>query len=226
VAKKRATRRRASDRGATEQQRRRERLETRRRAREQALAAAAKAQRRRRVLRSALTGLLAGAVVWLLFLELRPAPTPDAVDGHRVEKFGESGVAEHVAGPVDYDSSPPTHGPHSANAAACGVHGAPIPNETMVHSLEHGAVGIVYRASLDLADIRSIERTVRGYDGRVFSAPYSGNMSTPIAVLSWGEMMRLQSLDERAVRDYISAFRGTGPEDTPCPDTADSPFSP
>ena len=221
---KKKTKRRRSD-GIEAQERRRERLDARRQARAEALAAQARAERRRRLLRAALVGLLGAAVGWFFLVQLAPEPTPDAIDGHPIEDFDESGVNEHVSGPVNYESTPPTHGPHAAAPAPCGVHSEPIPNENMVHSLEHGAVGILYEPSVALDDIRVIEDIVGSYDGRVFSAPYP-EMPTTIAVTSWGEMMRLDSLDVGAIRDYIAAFRGNGPEDVGCPSTSDSPFSP
>jgi Protein of unknown function (DUF3105) len=223
VAKKR-TRRRSSD-GVQAQERKRDRLDSRRQARAEALAAQARAERRRRLLRAAIVGLLGAAVGWFLIVQLAPEPTPDAIDGHRVIDFDETGVNEHVSGPVDYESTPPTHGPHASGPAACGVHSEPIPDENMVHSLEHGAVGLLYEPSLAIEEVRTLEDIAGSYSGRVFSAPYS-DMPTPIAVTSWGEMMRLDSLDAGAVREYIETFRGRGPEDVGCPSTSDSPFSP
>jgi hypothetical protein len=223
VAKKK-TRHRRPD-GVEAQERRRERLDARRQARAEALAAQARAERRRRLLRAAIAGLLAAAVGWFLIVQLAPEPTPDAIDGHNVIDFDETGVNEHVSGPVDYESTPPTHGPHASAPAACGVHSEPIPDENMVHSLEHGAVGLLYEPSVAIGDVRALEDIARSYSGRVFSAPYP-DMPTPIAVTSWGEMMRLDSLDAAAVREYIETFRGRGPEDVGCPSTSDSPFSP
>jgi hypothetical protein len=221
VAKKKAKRGRSS--GAETQERRRERLDARRRARAETLAAQRRAERRRGLVRTALAALVAVAIGAFLFYQMRPEPTPDTINGHRVESFSETGVNQHVTGTVEYETDPPTHGPHASTPAACGVHAESIPNENMVHALEHGTVGIFYKPSLPRADIRTIESIVRDYDGRVLSAPYEG-MPSDIAVVSWGEMMRLNALDERAMRAYIAAFRGRGPEDVPCPSTSDSPF--
>jgi hypothetical protein len=225
VAKKKTKRRRSPAPGAEAQERRRERLDARRQARAAERAARRKAESRRRLVRAAVMGLVAAALGWLLVVQFSPEPTPDEIDGHRVQKFGESGGNEHVSGTVDYDSVPPTHGPHSATPAACGVHSEPIANENLVHSLEHGAVGILYLPTVPVDDIREVERLARSYDGRVLSAPYP-DMPTPIAVVSWGEMMRLQALDRAAIRAYIDAFRGRGPEDVACPGTADDAFRP
>lgn len=218
------TRRRSSD-GIEAQERRRERLDARRQARAEALAAQARAERRRRLLRAAIVGLLGAAIGWFVIVQLAPQRTPAAIHGHPVMDFDESGVNEHVSGSVDYETTPPTHGPHASAPAACGMHSEPIPDENMVHSLEHGAVGLLYEPTLAIEDIRTLEEIAGSYDGRVFSAPYP-DIPTPIAVTSWGEMMRLDSLDAGAVREYIETFRGRGPEDVGCPSTSDSPFNP
>jgi hypothetical protein len=223
VAKKkvRSPRRPAS--AAEAHQRRQERLEARREARAEALAAQARAARRERFLRVAVIGVLAGAFVWFFLLQSRPQG-PGSIDGHPIERFSESGVGEHVSGTVDYDSAPPTHGPHGL-AVACGVYAEPIPNENQVHNLEHGAVGIQYRPDLDPRDIAKIENIVRKSGSRTFSAPYP-DMDSAIAVTSWGEMMRLDTFDAAAINDYIEAFRGKGPEGVPCDNTSDDSFRP
>jgi hypothetical protein len=41
----------------------------------------------------------------------------------------------------DYNSTPPTSGPHYGQLAAWGVHEQPLPNELQIHNLEDGGVG-------------------------------------------------------------------------------------
>jgi hypothetical protein len=202
-------------------QRRQERLEARRLERARALEARARAARRARLIRLGVIAALVAGFVYLFFMQTRPQG-PESIRGHAIERFGDSGVNEHVTGTVEYDSTPPTHGPHGS-PVACGVHAEPIPHENQVHLLEHGVVGIQYRPSLAPDDIRSIEAVVRETGSRTFSAPYPG-MPTAIAVTSWGELMRLDSLDLPAINDYVEAFRGEGPEDVACPNDSDSPF--
>jgi hypothetical protein len=204
-------------------ERRQARLEARREARARELEARARAARRQRLVRFALLGLVAGAFAWFFLLQTQPEG-PTSIGGHAIQRFPETGVNEHVTGTVDYDSSPPTHGPHGA-VVACGVHGEPIPNENQVHLLEHGAVGIQYQPDLDPGDVAAIEDIVRDYDSRVFSAPYP-EMGSEITLTSWGELMRLDQLDAGAIRRYVEEFRGNGPESVACDNSADEPFQP
>jgi hypothetical protein len=73
-------------------------------------------------------------------------------------------------------------------------------------------------------DVRALEQIVGDYDRNVFSAPYPG-METPIAIVSWGEMMRLDRVDADAVQEYIATFAGKGPEaGQECPIASERPF--
>lgn len=169
--------------------------------------------------------LIVVGLVWFIFLRTQ---RPGEIDGHELELLSESIQGQqHVAGTVQYDSTPPVSGSHAASPVPlCGTYGDQIPNEQFVHTLEHGTIGILYDPEkVKVSDVRRIEEIVAGYDSHVLSMPYS-TMETPIAVTSWGEMMRLDSLDAGAVREYIDTFRQKGPEKIDCPMDADDEFQP
>lgn len=63
----------------------------------------------------------------------------------------------HVEGDVDYEQSPPVGGPHAPIWQDCGFYDAPVRDERAVHSLEHGAVWIVYDPQLDGDELAAIE---------------------------------------------------------------------
>jgi hypothetical protein len=219
MAKKRS-RKKGSTSGAEAQERRRQRLEARREAKAREVAARRRRQQRERVVRWLSIAAVLGVAFWFLFLRGRG---PSEIEGHPVSSFSATGVGEHVQGTVDYETTPPVAGAHASAPAPCGVHGQPIPNENLVHTLEHGGVGLLYTPQVDGGDIAQIESIVRDFESHVFSAPYPG-METPIAVVSWGRIMRLGELDVSAMREYIDAFRDDGPEDQDCPNTQDDPF--
>ena len=169
--------------------------------------------------------LIVVGLVWFIFLRTQ---RPGEIDGHELELLSESIQGQqHVTGTVQYDSTPPVSGSHAASPVPlCGTYGDQIPNEQFVHTLEHGTIGILYDPEeVKVSDVRRIEEIVAGYDSHVLSMPYS-TMETPIAVTSWGEMMRLDSLDAGAVREYIDTFRQKGPEKIDCPMDADDEFQP
>ncbi|MDQ4028464.1 MAG: DUF3105 domain-containing protein [Actinomycetota bacterium] len=225
MAKKKTKKRRGTPPGVDPNQARRERLEARRRAKAEQMERRRKAERREKLIRRAVMLLIVVGLVWFIFLRTQ---RPGEIDGHELELLSESIQGQqHVTGTVQYDSTPPVSGSHAASPVPlCGTYGDQIPNEQFVHTLEHGTIGILYDPEkVKVSDVRRIEEIVAGYDSHVLSMPYS-TMETPIAVTSWGEMMRLDSLDAGAVREYIDTFRQKGPEKIDCPMDADDEFQP
>jgi uncharacterized protein DUF3105 len=209
--------------GAEQHERRQQRLEQRRAARAAAIAAAERARRRRALIRRVLFLVLVLSPI-LLFVFFRPT-APTQIEGHDIETFSMSGENQHQQGDLDYPTDPPVSGVHAPVPAGCGTYAQPVPDESQVHTLEHGAVGIQYRPELDRRSIATIEDIVRNYGSHVFSAPRPG-MGDPIVVTSWGRMMRLEALDASAIRSYIDEFRMRGPEDQDCDVTVDERFRP
>jgi hypothetical protein len=221
VAKKK--KKRTTSPGVDPQERRRQRLEARRQAKAEALKAQRRAQLRERILRYV---VIAGLVVVAFWFFVLRGQLPDAIAGHDIQHFSTSGSGEHTETEVDYDSNPPVSGPHSQRTAPCGVHSAPISDENQVHTLEHGAVGILYQPTLEESQIETIEEIVRQRDSHVFSAP-DPDMRTPIAVTAWGHMMELEEVDRAAITEFIDVFAegGDAPEAfQDCPISQDSSF--
>lgn len=209
--------------GAQRQEQRRQRLEQRRRERAEALQREARRRRLRRVVRLATIAAL--SVLVLAFFWSRATRTT-SIRGHEVELLSQGvPAAAHRAPPIQYDTDPPVSGAHAPQPAPCGTHADPLVTEQMVHTLEHGAVGILFGPSLDPETVGAIERLVREYDSHVFSAPYEA-LDSPITVVSWGERMPLDDLDPAAVRDYIDEFGRSAPEDLDCDLTVDQQFEP
>ena len=112
------------------------------------------------------------------------AASPD--DLSEVEVY-EGLSTEHVPGDVDYPQSPPVGGEHDEAWHECGTYDAPVREENMVHSLEHGTVWVTYRPGLSDDEIESIvaqlppDSIVSPYDrpGRRPSSSPSGSASWP-----------------------------------------------
>lgn len=188
-----------------------------------------KQQRRARIVRIVVTLASVVAIVWFLFLR---NSIPNAIAGHELEDFdtfaSESRANQlHTTDPVTYTEVPPVSGQHSPNPADCGVYGEPIPNENMVHTLEHGSVGILYQPDAPVEEVREAESIVQEFDSHAFSAPYEG-LEDPYTIVAWAHLMRLDSFDREAVVEFFDVFRqgGDAPESTPCLMNSDEPFQP
>ena len=210
-------------------EKRRERLEARREEKARAAAAQRRRQARNRIVRLVVMLTVSAVFVWFFFLRTQ---LPNAIAGNPIEDFrtftAESRTGElHTDGDVTYESTPPVSGNHAPQPGVCGLHDEPMPDETMVHNLEHGAVGILYQPDLAPADIKDIERLVGTFDSHVFSMPYP-EMETPITVVAWAHLMRLDAYDEDAITEFIEVFRqgGDSPEKQDCDMDGDDAFDP
>lgn len=173
-----------------------------------------------------MVGLL-GFVVW--FLVLRNV-TPNEINGHPINEFSTAGANQHTSGAISYEDTPPVSGQHAPNSVPCGVYAEPIPNQFMVHNLEHGAIGLLYRPDLELERIRQLEGLVEDYDHSIFTMPYDA-MESPITIAAWGHAMELDEFEEDSITQFIEEFRrgGAAPEatiDPPCEHQDPQPFQP
>lgn len=139
------------------------------------------------------------------------APPPAELKG--VQTFPDLGV-EHLlegAPPPEYNSDPPTSGPHSATPAACGVYREPVPDEAQLHSMEHGAVVIQYAPGLEPARITQIEDIARSSGGEVIVAPRPESPA-PLALTAWTKRLGLDAVDEAVIRAFRAEHGNRSPE--------------
>lgn len=113
--------------------------------------------------------------------------------------------AEHPA----YNSNPPTSGWHYIQPAPWGPYQNELPDEQLIHNLEHGGIWISYK-NVDQQTKDALEK-IAGRESKVVVGPRSKN-SAPIVLASWGRLLELQSFDEKIVRDFIKANRNRSPE--------------
>ncbi|MGH2687596.1 MAG: DUF3105 domain-containing protein, partial [Actinomycetota bacterium] len=118
----------------------------------------------------------------------------------------------HVDTPVDYEQDPPVGGPHARTWQNCGFYDSRIEPEFAVHSLEHGAVWITYRPDLPEQGRARVRELAR--QSYVLASPYEA-LEEPVVVSAWGKQLRLPSVDDSRLEEFLDAFR-EGPQ-TPEP---------
>jgi hypothetical protein len=110
----------------------------------------------------------------------------------------------HVEGAVDYPQRPPVAGPHNPVWANCKFYEDEIPNENVVHALEHGAVWITFTADADEATLE----TIRGYvdqSDHVIASPFP-DQDRPIVLTAWNRQLSLETIDDPRVGQFLDTY--------------------
>lgn len=113
-----------------------------------------------------------------------------------------------------YNSNPPTSGPHYAAPAKWGIYDTPLPDEQLIHNLEHGGIWISYRDAGDAELIAKLKDIAEDYTIKVIMAPRPENDS-PMALAAWTRLLKLDTFDEKQIKAFIKAFINKGPEQVP-----------
>ena len=138
------------------------------------------------------------------------------------EHIAVAGVGQHVieGQPVQYNSVPPVGGPHWPAPAGWGISSTQIPNERVVHNLEHGGIVIDYNGIGD-ADVAKLKALVTSYprdqfnEIKVVLQPYDKIAPGSIALTAWSWRQLLSAYDERTVRAFLDAHMNRCCESVP-----------
>ena len=125
---------------------------------------------------------------------------------------GRDHIASGTAG-SGYDSNPPSSGPHWPAAANNGVYDKELPDEQLIHNLEHGHVWISYKP--DTADEvkNKLKEIVEKDSWKVVLEPREQNDSK-IALVAWGRVLVMDQPDYDKIEAFIKTYRNRGPEST------------
>jgi len=159
-----------------------------------------------------------GAVVVLVLLLFGGGSSGPAVGvGVRQADDGRGHIADGVAG-GPYSSTPATSGTHWPTPTDWGVYSTALPEELVLHNLEHGGLVIWYQptglADGDLAALTAYVRTqVASERFKVILTPWGGSdFGHPIAVTSWNWLLYLDTADIDQVRAFLDDHYGEAPE--------------
>jgi hypothetical protein len=167
------------------------------------------AQRRRRSVTiygavALFAAVLAGLFGWSM---TRPKP------GERIAGQGQVHISAGQPHPA-YNSNPPTSGWHMTRTASWGAFQTEIPDEIVVHNLEHGGIWISYKDPSDAALVEKLEALVSRFRSKVIVTPRSRNDSR-VVVAAWERLLKLETYDEKRIVEFINAYRNKGPERVP-----------
>lgn len=190
--------------------------------RQQVKEEAAKQRRSQYMFLAGAAGVLVLIIAGLIYLNFR-GQIPMA--GEEVfESQGNNHIDFGARSPIEYNSSPPSSGPHYGNLAAWQIYEDPIRYEQLNHNLEDGGVVVYYQCPDGCPELfDQLSASVQPYidAGRhVILAPNdptwspSGgqplhqDMGAPIALAAWGRVLKLDEYDADAIRAFIERYEG------------------
>jgi hypothetical protein len=200
-----------------------------------------KAARRSNLLTIGVVGVIAALVVFGVIAFREADDTiPQAPEGVSASQANCDGVEEpkiegqqHVdAGQtIDYKTSPPTSGNHwpPGQEADPEFYTEPIPNESLVHNMEHGQIVIWYSpdSSQELRnDLESFEESANDSDNPDVRAgapplivvPYDDIPAGKNFVLTaWGASQSCENYSLAAINEFRTGYQGRGPEQVTAP---------
>ena len=136
-------------------------------------------------------------------------------------RVGPSGLNEHVPDgqTVEYNTVPPTSGDHWDMQARCGFYEAGLPDERIVHNLEHGIIVVSY----NLATMSEVEELRNDIESIPLSLSwgltryYDKLPEGTIAAATWGVLDTMEGVDRDRLATFFETYAGNlGPEHIPC----------
>jgi hypothetical protein len=129
--------------------------------------------------------------------------------------------------PNGYNSVPPTSGQHWPRWSVCGFFNHPLPDELLVHNLEHGNIIVSYNLpdEADVSALRAAVSAIPSSDEIAIVRRYPDIPVGMVAITTWGVLDRMMGVDPERIADFFRRFPGnTGPEfanGLPCTTGAD-----
>jgi len=147
--------------------------------------------------------IVAGAVGLIWFT------SPRAELGQAFPNQGQEHIAVGAAH-LPYNSNPPTSGPHYLNPAAWGIYQVGLPDEVLIHNLEHGGIWISYN-NIDQTTKQRIEALAKEHPDKMIVTPRALD-DAKIVLASWRHLLKLDAFDEETVISFIKANKNRAPE--------------
>lgn len=132
---------------------------------------------------------------------------------------------DHINGNTPYDDTysvvPATSGPHWQGAstpfglpapALWGRYDGAIPDEILIHNLEHGGIGFHYDCEDECPDIvKALDDLIPRDPSQYIMAPYP-NLPSKIAITSWRHHLYLDEVDPAQIIRFINEYQNRAPE--------------
>lgn len=172
-----------------------EQKQQRRLAEERRKAEAKREQRKKNLVTILVAGVVVALVAFLVVSDRRAAEGPVGVaaeeagcgDIEDLEATG-NGHLEPGAPPPDYNSNPPTSGPHDASPFENGFFETPADPVRLVHNLEHGQIVFWYAPDAPDEIKQDLEAVVEREPAASVAVPYDGATDYNFYMAAWNKL--------------------------------------
>ena len=138
-----------------------------------------------------------------------PAPVrPPAAPSIRTQALILDSPHIPIAETATYSTTPPTSGPHWPATAQCGIYDEELPDELVVHNMEHGNVVISHNL-VDPGEVRRLTEVAHrlpNFNKWGILRPYSNIRPGTVAMTAWGVMEQLRGVDEGQIERFFEAY--------------------
>jgi hypothetical protein len=120
---------------------------------------------------------------------------------------------------VEYSTTPPTSGDHWEIWGQCGFYNYTLPDERIVHNLEHGNIVVNYNLASEeeVQRLRDVINSIGEANIWGMARFYDQIPEGTVALTAWGVMDTMQGIDEERIRTFFGTYAGSlGPERIPC----------
>ena len=130
-------------------------------------------------------------------------------------------TANHVpeGQPVEYASFPPTSGDHWGTPTGCGIYEEGLPDERIVHNLEHGNIVVSYNLTTEaeVDQLKDVIDDIGLANTWGITRFYDQIPAGQIALAGWGVVDTMDVIDPERIRDFFETYSGgLGPETVSC----------
>jgi hypothetical protein len=194
-----------------------------------------KAARRSNFITIAIAVAIVGAVTAFIITSRNAGDVPPAPEGVAADQAGcgeirtfEEVSRRHVPdgtefNPDDYNSNPPTSGPHWETPAEADFYPAEISPIQALHNLEHGQIVIWYSPDASgqtLDDLRAFVDAASDVGSNevppMLAAPYDVPEGSYV-LTAWTALQTCERYSKEAIDDFRTRYQGRGPEQVGVP---------
>ena len=120
---------------------------------------------------------------------------------------------------ITYDTVSPTSGNHWPTPAQCDFYEDTLPNEQIVHNMEHGQIVVSYNLATE-SDVQALRDTLNNielYKIWGLARAYNDIQPGEINLSTWGVNDVFMGVDKGRIKQFFEAYAGNlGPEQVSC----------